>query len=283
MLVDLHMHSYYSDGTMSPKEIVQAAKDAGVGVISITDHNRLDSWEELQEEALKEGIVAIRGVEIDCKFEGKPFHVLAYGFEATPELIEIINYAYSELQRTSTDLISRLEKDDNRVSLEDYNNYQHNPRNGGWKGLHYLFHKGVTEKLFDGFSYYGKYKCDHKEYNFPEMKDVCEAIWKAGGYSVLAHPGVNFKNISSEELIEELVEIKAQGIQGIECYYPTHSEELTKTCTDFCKENNLLITVGSDEHGEFGKAAKEIEQVIGCMKVNIEELKIDSLREFVIQ
>ena len=80
MLVDLHIHSYYSDGTMSPKEIVKEAKNKNLGVISITDHNVLDSYEEFKEEAKKEGIIPIRGVEIDSIFEGKLVHLLAYNF-----------------------------------------------------------------------------------------------------------------------------------------------------------------------------------------------------------
>ena len=65
MLTDLHIHSYYSDGTMSPQEIVKDAKNKNVGIISITDHDVLDSYEEVRKEAKKEGITLIRGVEID--------------------------------------------------------------------------------------------------------------------------------------------------------------------------------------------------------------------------
>ena len=65
MLTDLHIHSYYSDGTMSPQEIVKDAKNKNVGIISITDHDVLDSYEEARKEAKKEGITLIRGVEID--------------------------------------------------------------------------------------------------------------------------------------------------------------------------------------------------------------------------
>ena len=70
MLVDLHIHTYYSDGTMSPKEVVEDAKRKNLGIIAITDHDVLDSYEELKVEAEKAGIIAIRGVEIDSIFEG---------------------------------------------------------------------------------------------------------------------------------------------------------------------------------------------------------------------
>ena len=81
MLVDLHIHTYYSDGTMSPKEVVEDAKRKNLGIIAITDHDVLDSYEELKVEAEKAGIITIRGVEIDSIFEGHLVHLLAYKFE----------------------------------------------------------------------------------------------------------------------------------------------------------------------------------------------------------
>jgi len=72
-------------------------------------------------------------------------------------------------------------------------------------------------------------------------------------------------------------DLKEKGLQGVECYYPTHSPMLTDLCVTFCKENNLLITVGSDEHGEFGKQAKTLEQTIGCMGIGIDKVNLGNL------
>lgn len=71
--------------------------------------------------------------------------------------------------------------------------------------------------------------------------------------------------------------IKEEGIEGIECYYPTHSEALTKTCLEFCEKYDLLITTGSDEHGEFGKETKTLEQTIGCLGIDESKVKITPL------
>lgn len=277
MYVDLHMHTYYSDGTMSPEEIVIEAKKKGVGVLSITDHNRLSSWEELREVAQREGIKAIRGVEINCKYKGQVFHILAYGFEETPELLTLINKASKEMDQMSVDLVRKIEKEDGRVSVADYEKYSYNPRKGGWKGVHYLLDRQITSQLVEGFKYYRDYDCDFKDYDFPSVEDICRATKEAGGYTSLAHPGEYYKNLNREELMIELEELRMQGVQGIECYYPTHPELMTNTCVAFCKQHDLLITTGSDEHGEFGKQAKAIEQTIGCMKITLEKLNLKSL------
>lgn len=277
MKVDMHMHTYFSDGTMSPEEIVQKAKTREVGILAITDHNKLESWEELQKAAAKEGIVPIRGVEINAAYKDKVLHLLAYGFEDHTKLFELIDLADREMQRMSDDLIVNLSKIDERVSLEDFNAYEYDRRKGGWKGLHYLLERGLTTKLFEGFRFYREYGCDFPEYHFPAIEELCKNIKEAGGYSVLAHPMSYFKELNEEELIAVLEDLRSKGLTGIECYYPTHSESMTQTCVDFCRKYNMLITTGSDEHGEFGKEAKTLDQTIGCMNIHRDMINIEPL------
>ena len=277
MKVDMHMHTYFSDGTMSPEEIVQKAKTREVGILAITDHNKLESWEELQKAAAKEGIIPIRGVEINAAYKDKVLHLLAYGFEDHTKLFELIDLADREMQRMSDDLIVNLSKIDERVSLEDFNAYEYDRIKGGWKGLHYLLERGLTTKLFEGFRFYREYGCDFPEYHFPAIEELCKNIKEAGGYSVLAHPMSYFKELNEEELIAVLEDLRSKGLTGIECYYPTHSESMTQTCVDFCKKYNMLITTGSDEHGEFGKEAKTLDQTIGCMNIHRDMINIEPL------
>ena len=97
MLTDLHIHSYYSDGTMSPQEIVEEAKNRGLEIISITDHDVLDSYEELKVEAEKANIKVIRGVEIDSIFEGHLVHLLAYKFNDNEDFFALVNRAKEQL------------------------------------------------------------------------------------------------------------------------------------------------------------------------------------------
>lgn len=277
MKVDMHMHTYFSDGTMSPEEIVQKAKDRQVGILAITDHNKLDSWEGLQEVAAKEGIIPIRGVEINAAYKDKVLHLLAYGFEDSQKLFELIDLADREMQRMSDDLMVNLAKIDERVTFEDFTQYEYDRSKGGWKGLHYLLDRGITTRLFEGFRYYREYGCDFPEYHFPTIKELCTAIKEAGGYSVLAHPMSYFKDLNEEELNLVLEDLRSKGLQGIECYYPTHSEMMTKTCTCFCNKYHMLITTGSDEHGAFGKEAKTLDQTIGCMDIHREMINIEPL------
>ena len=122
MLVDLHIHTYYSDGTMSPKEVVEEAKKKNLGIIAITDHDVLDSYEELKKEAEKAGIIAIRGVEMDSIFEGHLVHLLAYKFEDNENFFKLVDKAKEQLLETSVELIRRMEKDYENI----WNKYKSN-------------------------------------------------------------------------------------------------------------------------------------------------------------
>ena len=277
MLVDLHIHTYYSDGTMSPKEVVEDAKRKNLGIIAITDHDVLDSYEELKVEAEKAGIIAIRGVEIDSIFEGHLVHLLAYKFEDNEKLFKLINHAKEQLLETSIELIRRMENDYEGISLEDYNSYEYERRKGGWKGIHYLHDRKITEGLFDGVKFYGKYDCGHEKFAFPSVGEVCNTVHDANGYVVLAHPCNYYKNNTKEEVLEKLEKFKSIGIDGVECYYPANSEMMTETCVEFCKNNDMIITVGSDSHGEFGAVSKGIEYYIGAVKKDSSELNLKDM------
>lgn len=277
MLTDLHMHSYYSDGTMSPREIVEDAKKRNVQLIAITDHNVLDSYTELKEAAEEFGIKVIRGVEIDARFEDIVVHILAYNFEDNENLFNLVHKAKNELLETSIELIKRMENDYENISSEDYEAYDYDKRKGGWKGIHYLFDRGITSELFEGVKYYGKYKCGHEYFDYPTVEEVVKAVHEANGYVVLAHPCNYYKNNIKEEVLEKLEKFKSIGIDGVECYYPANSEMMTETCVEFCKNNDMIITVGSDSHGEFGAVSKGIEYYIGAVKKDSSELNLKDM------
>lgn len=277
MLADLHMHSYYSDGTMSPREIVEDAKKRNVQLIAITDHNVLDSYTELKEAAEEFGINVIRGVEIDARFEYIVVHILAYNFQDNEKLFNLVHKAKNELLETSIELIKRMENDYENISSEDYEAYDYDRRKGGWKGIHYLFDRGITSELFEGVKYYGQYKCGHEYFDYPTVEEVIDAVHEANGYVVLAHPCNYYKNNTKEEVLEKLEKFKSIGIDGVECYYPANSEMMTETCIEFCKNNNMIITVGSDSHGDFGAVSKGIEYYIGAVKKDSSELNLKDM------
>jgi len=271
-IADLHIHSYYSDGTMSPKKILLVALKKGLGLLAIADHNVLEGSKELQALCRGYDIKFLSAVELDSLDEGEDIHILGYGMNFNDKAFcQFVQRNRFLLDEISVKLISEMEKDFDNISLEDFLSFNYDRTKGGWKALHYFIEKGITESLREGFELYPRYNCSYDCVEFPSVKEVCDYIHQAGGKAVLAHPGETIKDRNMPFFKKKIERYLAFGLDGIECYYPTHTEEITKLCLEICKEKNLLITAGSDCHGEFGKAQ------IGEMNVRLENLYLGEL------
>lgn len=273
-LADLHIHTCYSDGTMTPEEVIREAKAAGVGLLAVTDHNVLGGTRELCRllEASAEGLRWTTGAELDTRWGDYSLHLLGYGCDLGHPALNHAADRSAELQENANrELISRLKEPG--VSLADYDAFSYDRRQGGWKALHYFVAKGLVKHLWEGFDIYKRYGT--KVIPFPPIKDYIERIHTAGGKAVLAHPGEVISPSPEEALlvIEKLIEL---GLDGVECYYSRHTPELTEALVQFCRAHKLLITAGSDCHGEFCGSGGPI----GATATPEEALVLDGIRIF---
>jgi predicted metal-dependent phosphoesterase TrpH len=261
---------------MSPEEIVQAAVANQVGVIAITDHNVLTAAGELKKLSLEYGIEYLTGVELDSIDQGTDIHILGYGVDL--ENVDFSRFVKNNrdiLDNISIRLISDMEKDYTNISLADFQAYSYDRGEGGWKALHYFRDKGLTESLREGFSIYNQYGITNDSGDYPSITEVLQQIHDAGGKAILAHPGVSIKETDPEVFRNRLLELLEQGFDGIECYYPTHTPEITDLCVRTCREHGLHITTGSDCHGAFGYSE------VGELKINMDRLELgDLLRRY---
>lgn len=263
---DLHIHSYYSDGTLTPQEIIDIALTREIDIISITDHNELNGSRELMRLNKPKGFTCIPGVELDAMYCSTNIHILAYNVDLYDnDFIQFVNRNADLLEQTNIELIKRLSKDYNEITQEEYDRFLYDRRKGGWKALHYFQYKGIVTTLEDSFKLYFKYGSAYNKTKFPSVEDVIKNIHLAGGKAILAHPGRVFKSLTIEKLKETLDNLFLLGIDGVECYYPSHTKEQQNLFTNICK-NNKIITSGSDCHGDFE------ETEIGEMNTSIEVL-----------
>ena len=238
----------------------------------ITDHDKLEGSTDLMELCANEEIVCIPGVEIDSLFNGVNVHVLGYGVDLLDEgFARFVKHCRNCLDEGSVALIGEMEKSVPSVSLNDYADFQYDRRLGGWKALHYFYAKGLASSLKECIQLYPEYGIRHVDFNFTPVDEACRAIKKAGGIPVLAHPGVVIEPSNHQLFINKLEQLIHLGIGGIECFYPTHSPEITEACLNVCRHDDLLITSGSDCHGSFGSAR------IGQMQITLDKLNLGSL------
>jgi len=264
--VDLHIHSKYSDGTLTVDEIISVALEANLHLVAIADHNTIIGSKELLKKCEDTLLKAVAAVELDAYDHGRNIHVLAYDFDVTNIAFnEFIVENRRKLDGISIELIKKMSLSHpcSALSLASYQAYAYDPLKGGWKALHYFKDLGITKDLYEGMLLYDAYECSYESAGFLSVAEVCSLIKSAGGYAILAHPGVTFKN---EPLEDYLVASHLSGIDGIECYYPKHSKAVETQCIAFCKTHGLYITSGSDCHGGFGNIA------IGAFKTEKKDL-----------
>ena len=269
---DLHIHSFHSDGTMTPAEIVDQAAARGVGVLAIADHNALAGSAALPALCAGKGIQTIPAVEIDTAEGEMNLHLLAYGFDTKNEAFaDFVRHTRFLLDEFCTKLIERMQRDYKNISLADFMDYNYDAHLGGWKGLHYLKDRGITGTLKEGMPFYFRYGLTYGKSGYPTVAATAHRIRAAGGYVVLAHPGVSLDTADIDQFKSVLKRLVTQGVQGLECYYPKHSPAVTQACIEVCNECGLLVTAGSDCHGAFGGGG------IGEMQIPIDRLKLGRL------
>jgi len=270
--VDLHIHSLYSDGTMTPQEIADAAEANGVGIIAVADHNVLEGNILTRELCKGKGIQCIPAVELFAVDEGRMLHVLAYGFdEKDISFNEYLNYSRLVMEETGVALIDIMAREYSNVSVDEYLKFSYERHLGGWKTLHYLLGKGFTTALKQGYSFGPKYGVTNDNSGFASIAAVVCRTKMAGGVSVLAHPGQSLATNDIDEFKRALKKLVAYGLDGIECYYPTHSGAVVQACLDVCNEYGLMVTAGSDCHGGFGNSR------VGEMNITVDKLKLGNL------
>jgi hypothetical protein len=241
-LINLHSHSRYSDGTLSPAELADAAAKAGIGYFSLTDHDISRGWSELEPCLKERGIRYTRGIELStCRHDN--LHVLGYGLDlADLELqARLAEYRARRIERAGK-IIELLKEQGLDVSFEELKiGADHCFGRPHIADL--LKRRGFVktrQKAFEQYIAYGKPA--YVPPRGPDIEEAIRTIKKAGGIAVLAHPGIVLK-------ILELDKWKEMGLDGIEAFYPAHTNVLTRELLGMAKNHGLLVTAGTDFHG----------------------------------
>lgn len=244
---DLHIHSNYSDGSMTPEEIVHTARDLGVKSISITDHDSIASQYIVENQY--NDINVISGIELSTEYDDREIHILGYFINIKDKnLIETVNRLNKSRIERIEEILLRLRKSDIHLTLDELAIDLDSTVVGRSHVANAMVRKGYFDNYksaFTSFLVKGKpayvrgYKLNYKE--------AIQVINKSGGIAVLAHPGQIYKGLAIENLIKDF---KFYGLKGIEVYHPSHSREQTNSFYNLCKKYKLSITGGSDYHGK---------------------------------
>lgn len=246
---DLHMHTYFSDGTSSPKEVLEAARKEGLKCISITDHDTLDGIKETQELSVEYNIEVLAGVEFSSMLNDRDVHLLGYLFDVDhKELNEKLRIMQAARVKRMEEMLDKLKKlGIGNISLEEVVGQLRSDSVGRLHLANLLIKKGIVSNIKVAFE---KYLSEGALAYAPKYKistqEAIELIHRAKGVAVLAHPMLT--NI--DERIPELVR---GGLDGLEVFYPNITTTTSEFYQGIAKKHNLLMTGGSDAHGQAKK------------------------------
>lgn len=245
MAVDLHVHSNVSDGAYSPRELVAMARNRGVSVLALTDHDSVDGVPESLSAGEELGVLVIPGVELSTDIEESEIHVLGFYIDITSANL------HETLQTLREKRIKRCEKILGRLrtlGIDIPLSYVLNLGKKGFTGRSHIFKAMVSlgyarpERSYGAFQrYLGKSGLAYVEHQGFSPEDAVEFVRACSGVPVLAHPGTQIPL----RVIENLIDL---GLEGIEAYHPSHTEEVCEKWLEFAHRNDLIVTGGSDFH-----------------------------------
>jgi predicted metal-dependent phosphoesterase TrpH len=247
-MIDLHVHSTCSDGTVTPAELIRLAEEVGVSAVALCDHNTVEGLTEFLEAARGSKVEAVPGVEFSTDYEGKELHILS---------LFITEDAYDSIKSLLSDMLERKEESNwalvrnlNNAGIQlDYDRIKASAAgvvNRAVIGAE-MVRLGYCETVKEAFKNW--LAPAHGFFQPPERLETLETIAfirSVGAVSVLAHPFLSLEEQQLRRFLEKAVPV---GLDAMEVWYGEFSPEQTQLAKDIAEEFGLLPSGGSDFHG----------------------------------
>lgn len=248
-LVDLHVHSNASDGTLSPSGVTALALETGLSAYALTDHDTIDGIGEAMAAASGTSLEVIPGTELSSVYQGTEIHILGlYLDPRSPELSDALKKLRKDREKRNMEMLHRFQEDGFSITLEDLTDSRPNQVITRAHFARALVKKGFVSTINQAFSRYldhGKKYCPPKE-TIPPAESI-RLILSAGGFPALAHP-IQYK-LGWKKTEAMIAKLREMGLMGIEVYYSSHTQNDSTRLKEFCLQYDLLPTGGSDFHG----------------------------------
>lgn len=279
-MIDLHTHTNYTDGTWSVKKLLEEAQNANLEVLSITDHDTVKPYFELENMEVSRFFKGkmIPGVELNAVYDGIKFELLVYDFDYK-KLDNWIDKTYNkelDLKLEFETMLASCKKNHLKLGeiiydktkgwpvdfiFPEIKKWEENRKyfeEKEWNNIDAFFYASITNKNFPAFVDFS--------IHYPKIETVVEEVRKAGGKLFIAHVfRYHIKDILG--FIEELKD--KHYIDGVEVYHSSFSKEQSQILKEYCEKNGLLMCGGSDCHGD-KKPERKIGIGFGNMCVNKE-------------
>lgn len=274
-MIDLHTHSNFSDGTLSPEELIKKAEELKIKAIAITDHDTASGVRSMKN--IKFKIKFVEGIEISVQFDKNlRFHILGLFIDSnSKEVFDIENLQVKLREERNLKILEKLRSLNYDINFEEVKK-EAKITVGRMHFATCLVRKGyfkepmeaIDELLKDGKPAYVQRKRI-------SAKEGIERIRKMKGISIVAHIGKEIEDFKKIEVV--LKKMKDSGLDGVEVFHSDHTDEMIKNLLKISKKLSLPISGGSDFHG-FNK--KFVEMGIGRGNLNVPFSVYKKLKEY---
>jgi 3',5'-nucleoside bisphosphate phosphatase len=252
---DLHTHSNKSDGMLAPAEVLQRFHEAGFDLLALTDHDTYAGYLEARDKAAEIGLELISGVEVSTLHQGVDVHILAYGFEPNEDFSGMLDEIQDERIIRAEKILRNLhDLWGFELTMEMIYRIAGKRQQVGRPHIaRAMVENGYVNGVQEAFD---RYLGNHSPAYLPKdsytPREVVDAVRRAGGVTVLAHPFL----LESDFMMLDIIEA---GVDGIEAHYIEHTEGQVRFYSTIAQKYGLIRTGGSDFHGfkpsdtDFGK------------------------------
>lgn len=264
MIFDLHVHTNFSDGLFTPEQIIDLAIKKKIDGIAITDHDTIYGIESAIQYSKKfKFFSVIPGIEFGCIYKNEEVHILGYFTNyKSSDIINAIKILKKHRFVRGLKMIEKINTLDMELTLEEVKAFSKDDNIGRPHVARALIKRGYVdsmEEAFNKFLYRGK--PGYVERKTFKLDETIKLIQNIGGVAILAHPGL----LKNKNIINYCI---SSGINGLEVIHSKHNKKNVKYLLDIAKQNDLIITGGSDFHGnrKFG------EYLLGQYYINIDDI-----------
>jgi len=245
--IDLHMHTTYSDGRWPAQQLIDYLVTESFDLVSVTDHDRVDTVAFIQELAAKQNLPVLAGVEMSTEWHGKMGHILCYGFDPEQNFLREITRMVVDLQLENTYQVydELLHKGYNFPRqdevLADNGGKLRRPADNGrllrehgyapdWQTALRMIHEAGFRSIM------------------ADMAETVDAAHRSGALCLIAHPGRKERGFTFYDLAL-LDEVRAEvPLDGVEVYHPYNGPEMVEAYLEYVRKHKLLLSTGSDSH-----------------------------------
>lgn len=253
-LIDLHVHSFISDGSKSPRELVELVKQRGMAGFALTDHDLINGLDEAEEAARELGVRFLPGIELTLNFRSRRIHVVAYGFDRE-------SYAFKNLyrmirankERGMEEVVNFVRSQGVDLTVDEVRSSMTSPAFDVYAIMRCITRRFPDSKVMPLWDKYIYAALSYLGLDIDiSPKVAIQAIHKAGGVLSLTHfhKRIGLQGLSRKEQEESIAALAELGLDGMEKYYPSYTADDQEFAAAVIEKFKLMPTGGTDYHGD---------------------------------